>query len=136
MFAKNNILNIRYSARSKWIGLGSPAEIDGFCNFTDVKFCVRAGAIIVMHSLLQGRTYQQMLCRLCPDSDIRDSLLSYVCRHANVLPFDIPVNKRQVAELLYWVARYLGSERYNLYSNYDVPYMLSVIDEFKLRFTL
>lgn len=52
MIARNNVLNIRDNKSQIWFG--SDGSTKGFVNFADVKFCIRAGLIILRSYKFRG----------------------------------------------------------------------------------
>ena len=70
MIGKNNPLNIRYVKRNCWKGLDldNPCR-KGFCNFIDVRYSIRACAVLLMQTYRKKglRTYAELINRFAPE---------------------------------------------------------------------
>ena len=96
MIGINNPLNIRYSSGNKWKGQNGCNFARNnlrskFCNFTDVKFCVRAAGIILMHSYRKRgiTSYGKIISTFAPPVENNvGAYTKFVCDSLHVFPFD------------------------------------------------
>lgn len=99
---KNNPLNIRYNSRNKW--LGQCGEDNGFCEFSNIKYGIRAAGYLLMYSYRKAgyRTYSELITRFAPASDGNPTLnyIAFVCSSLHVFPFDEPKTLRNFAGLV------------------------------------
>lgn len=66
---KNNPLNIRYTSKSKWLGLiGSK---NGFCEFSSIEFGIRAGLYLILKTYKNRGwlTIRDIIMHWAPASD-------------------------------------------------------------------
>lgn len=103
MIGRNNPLNVRYSPLNKW--KGQSGRNRGFCNFRDIKFCIRAVYKILLNYGRRGiSTYEQKIVAYAPYCENPTSnYIRYVCEKCNVLPFDMPVSFEDYATLIYYM---------------------------------
>lgn len=108
MLYKNNPLNIRYSSCNKW--LGQCGENNGFCEFTNLCYGVRAAGYLLMHSYRKAgcKTYAQLITRFAPASDNNptQNYISYICGCLHVFPFDEPKTLGNFAGLIHFMWKF------------------------------
>lgn len=109
MIGRNNPLNIRYNPCNYWFGQSGKTQ--GFVNFRDLKFGIRAAAILLIrsyryieHGDFKPRTYSQLIHRFAPSSENpTGNYVKYVCDKCSCLPFDCPVSVEDFATLIYYM---------------------------------
>lgn len=128
MIVKNNPFNIE-SSNIKWKGLVDVH--DGLCEFSDIKYSVRAMAHILMWTYRKTGTFTY--------SDIVDRkshihynnqehpYLTFLCKTLQVKPDDQPKNVYQFARLLVRMAYYESS------FVLDLKYAIFLINHFKIK---
>lgn len=126
MIAKNNPFNIRNNRKNKWQGqIGSRK---GFCMFSDLKYGVRAAAIIIRNYYEHGLvTPRQIITRFAPPSENdTGSYISFVC--VSYLPADEPLcGDQQFVRLL---------ERMSAFEGNPIPWLRisEILSEYVFRF--
>lgn len=72
MIAKNNIFNVRYSKRNKWLGqIGSRR---GFVEFDSVDNGIRCCLVLLCNYIRNGYdTIEKIIYRFCPPTDGNDT---------------------------------------------------------------
>jgi len=98
----NNPVNIRVSS-DNWVGLANPRSKQGFFNFTDVRYCYRASAIIILKSYAARgvRTLSQVITTWAPPSENKtEKYIDFVVSKSG-LSRDAVINKSNIAKLLY-----------------------------------
>lgn len=128
MINKNNPFNIRYNAANKWIGLTGNHK--GFCEFSDLKYGIRAAAYILMVSYRKRGyvTYKQIVKRFAPSSENdTEAYLKYLCRTLQVQEDDKPHKVYDFARLLVRIAYYESC------FVLDLKYTIFVINHFNIK---
>ena len=89
----NNPLNIRRNPRNRWQGLREEQTDKSFCQFTEMKWGLRAAIRLMENYIRQGlQTPRQIIGRWAPPTE--NDTASYVrkaCQRAGLMP-DEPVN--------------------------------------------
>lgn len=127
MINKNNPFNIRYNPLNKWIGLIGNHK--GFCEFSDLKFAIRAAARILLVSYRKNGifSYSQIISRWAPSSENdTEAYLHFICKTLQVQPDDVPRNIYDYSRLLVRIAYYESS------FVLDLKYTIFVINHFKI----
>lgn len=129
MIGRNNILNIRYSKRNRW--LGQDGQRRGFCNFKSFSYCVRAGLILFCYSYRrQGLdTVEGIINRFAPPSENNtERYISFVCRKS-FYNRDEPLNHIfDYCSVLQWMVKFetgfdLGSDKiYEIYKHFNIRF--------------
>lgn len=128
MINKNNPFNIRYNAANKWIGLIGNHK--GFCEFSDLKFGIRAAAHILMVSYRKKGifNYKAIVERFAPSSENNtEAYLKFLCRTLQVDPLDEPSSVYEYARLLVRIAYYESS------FVLDLKYTIFIIHHFNIK---
>lgn len=128
MINKNNPFNIRYNASNKWRGLVGNHQ--GFCEFEDLQFSVRAAAHLLMWSYRKKNitTYRQIIATWAPPTENNtDSYLAFICKTLQVQPDDFPKTVYDYARLLVRIAYYESCFTLNL------NYTIYLIHHFNLK---
>lgn len=126
MIGKNNPFNIRTSA-FPWKGqLGSTR---GFCDFTDIRFGIRAAIYLLVKSYRRKgiNTIESIITRFAPVSENDTSrYIKYICKNTGFFP-DCPLLLNQYILVLRYISCFEGN---------PVSYILiqSVYEEFKTDF--
>lgn len=110
MVGKNNPFNIRFSRSNQWIG--QTGQTNGFVDFSDRIYGVRAAAILVLRSYRSKGilTISEIINRYAPTSENNTvKYVEYVCNQLGVFPFDIPKNKDEYYKLLVAMSRFEGN---------------------------
>lgn len=110
MVGKNNPFNIRFVKSNHWIG--QTGQTDGFVDFSDVIYGIRAAALLVMRSYRSKGilTISEIINRYAPPIENRTTnYINYVCSALGVFPFDIPQNKDEYYKLLAAMSRFEGN---------------------------
>ena len=98
----NNPVNIRVSS-DNWVGLANPRSKQGFFNFTDVRYCYRASAIIILKSYAARgvRTLSQVITTWAPPSENKtEKYIDFVVSKSG-LSRDAIITKSNISKLLY-----------------------------------
>lgn len=85
MIGDNNVFNIRYNKRNKWIG--QTGQKHGFCCFDTRAHGIRACFVILVNYIRSGHdTYRKIINRFAPPSE-NDTFryLDFVCSDSNVI---------------------------------------------------
>lgn len=103
MIGRNNPLNIRYSVLNKW--KGQSGYIRGFCNFREIRFCIRAAYKIFLAYRSRGIvTYEQIIMAFAPYvENPTASYIRYVCEKCCVDSWDKPSSTEDFATLIYYM---------------------------------
>lgn len=128
---KNNPLNIRMSG-SKWVGL--TGSKNGFCEFSDLKYGVRAACYLIMRTYRRyGFTsIKDIIARWAPPSENHtEGYISFVCKSTLYSMYDEIDNEMKVASLIDAMAIF-EQGKYNVL---DRVYVLKVIHEFNITFS-
>lgn len=107
MIGKNNLFNIRFSRNNMWIGQVS--QTNGFVNFSDVEYGIRAAALLIMRSYRSKDvlTISEIVNRYAPASENNTSkYIDFLCARLGCFPFDIPKDYDEYVRLLYWICVY------------------------------
>ena len=111
----NNPLNIRRNPRNRWQGLREEQTDRAFCQFTEMKWGLRAAIRLMENYIRQGlQTPRQIIGRWAPPTE--NDTASYVrkaCQRAGLTP-DEPVNSwpqlRDLIAAMCWIeSQYLPS---------------------------
>lgn len=130
MIGINNPLNIRYSRVNNW--LGQTGRTKGFCNFSDVKYCIRAAFKILMSYRRRGvKSYREIISAYAPPSENNtENYLRFVCQQLDENSFSVPNTRFQYARLIRVMAIFEGNplglssiEVYNIIAKFglDIP---------------
>lgn len=107
MIGKNNPFNIRFSRNNMWIG--QVGQTNGFVDFSDVEYSVRAAALLIMRSYRSKGvlTISEIVHRYAPVSENDTAkYIAFLCSHLGCFPFDIPENYSCYIRLLFWICVY------------------------------
>ena len=110
MIGKNNPFNIRFSRNNQWIG--QIGQTNGFVDFSDRIYGVRAAALLVLRSYRSKGilTISEIINRYAPTTENNTAkYVEYVCNQLGVFPFDIPKDKDEYYKLLAAMSRYEGN---------------------------
>jgi len=126
---KNNPLNIRYSGFNRWQGL--EGERNGFCEFSELSYGIRAAAIILMRSYRkQGIDKMRSLVRRWapPSENPTEKYLEFVRNKTKIWPDEALRQPAQYA-LIIWAMAWFEQGTKTAFSPADV---LKVINQFKI----
>ena len=101
MIGKNNPFNIRFVRSNHWIG--QTGQTDGFVDFSDVIYGIRAAALLVMRSYRSKGilTISEIINHYAPATENNTRrYIDFVCERLGVFPFDIPKNIDEYYKLL------------------------------------
>lgn len=107
MIGKNNLFNIRFSRNNMWIG--QVGQTQGFVDFSDVEYGIRAAALLIMRSYRSKGvfTISEIVHRYAPVSENDTAkYVAFLCSHLGCFPFDVPKNYTEYIYLLYWICVY------------------------------
>lgn len=107
MIGRNNPFNIRFSRNNIWIG--QVGQTNGFVDFSDVEYGIRAAAFLIMRSYRRQNvlTISEIIHRYAPVSENDTAkYVAYLCARLGCFPFDIPDNYTEYIRLLYWICVY------------------------------
>lgn len=107
MIGKNNPFNIRFSRNNMWIG--QVGQTNGFVNFSDEEYGIRAAALLIMRSYRSKGvlTISEIIHRYAPVSENDTSkYIAFLCSHLGCFPFDIPKDYAEYLDLLHWICVY------------------------------
>lgn len=109
MIGTNNPLNIRYSRVNNW--QGQTGRTKGFCNFSDVKYCIRAAFKILMSYRRRGvKSYREIIYAYAPPSENNtENYLRFVCQQLDENSFSVPNSLYQFACLIRVMAIFEGN---------------------------
>ncbi len=104
----NNPLNIRRNPRNKWRGMRPVQDDPSFCQFTEMKWGLRAAIRLMENYIKKGcKTPRQIISRWAPPSE--NNTASYVrkaCQRAGLDP-DFPVlfwaDLRKLIKAMSWI---------------------------------
>ena len=112
----NNPLNIRRNPRNRWRGLRKEQTDKSFCQFTEMKWGLRAAIKLLDNYIRRGaQTPRQIISRWAPPSE--NDTASYVrkaCQRAGLDP-DFPVlfwaDSKKLLRAMCWIeSRFLPSD--------------------------
>ena len=133
MIGKNNPLNVRYNPLNRWIG--QSGQTSGFCNFSDILYCIRAVAYLIMISYRKQGLYSvsEVISRYAPaDENNTSTYIKFVCLKTNFSPTSHIITVRQVAELIFFMSRFEGNDLFSY--GYDIYGIINCIKSFNLKF--
>lgn len=87
---RNNPYNIRYNVANNWQGQTEPSK--GFCQFSELRYGVRAGLLIVMNyrNLYNLKTPREIIERWAPS--IENDTVAYISFVGQLLDVDKPIS--------------------------------------------
>lgn len=107
MIGKNNPFNIRFSRNNMWIG--QVGQTKGFVDFSNVEYCIRAAALLIMRSYRSKGvlTISEIIHRYAPATE-NDTFkyIDFLCARLGCFPFDIPKDYAEYIRFLYWICVY------------------------------
>ena len=112
----NNPLNIRHAKQNRWRGLRKEQTDKSFCQFTEMKWGLRAAIRLMENYIRRGaQTPRQIISRWAPPSE--NDTASYVrkaCQRAGLDP-DFPVlfwaDSKKLLRAMCWIeSRFLPSD--------------------------
>lgn len=89
MIGKNNPFNIRYTKANRW--LGQTGHTNGFCDFSELAFGIRAALYLFYKSYARKRivTVRDVITRFAPPSENDTKMyIAFVCKYTKLLPDD------------------------------------------------
>lgn len=136
MIGINNPLNIRYSKVNKWKGQNGCNSaknnpLSKFCNFTHVKFCIRAAAIILMHSYRKRgiTSYGKIISTFAPVSENNvGDYTKFVCDSLHVSPFDDCTTLGNYSGILHYMMIFESGKENAL----PAHFIRDILNEFKI----
>lgn len=85
MVGKNNPFNIRYTKSNRW--LGQTGHTNGFCDFCEMAFGIRAGLYLFYKSYASKDivTVRDVITRFAPPSENNtENYIAYVCSYTQL----------------------------------------------------
>ena len=104
----NNPLNIRRNPRNRWRGLRKEQTDKSFCQFTEMKWGLRAAIRLMENYIRRGaQTPRQIISRWAPPSENNTSgYITQACQRAGLDP-DFPVlfwaDLRKLIKAMSWI---------------------------------
>ena len=112
----NNPLNIRRNPRNRWRGLRKEQTDKSFCQFTEMKWGLRAAIRLMENYIRRGaQTPRQIISRWAPPSENNTSgYVTQACQRAGLDP-DFPVlfwaDSKKLLRAMCWIeSRFLPSD--------------------------
>ena len=112
----NNPLNIRRNPRNRWRGLRKEQTDKSFCQFTEMKWGLRAAIRLMENYIRRGaQTPRQIISRWAPPSENNTSgYITQACQRAGLDP-DFPVlfwaDSKKLLRAMCWIeSRFLPSD--------------------------
>lgn len=120
MIGTNNPFNIRYSRSNKW--LGQTGHRKGFCCFSDLKYGIRACAVLLKnyYQFFHLTTISKMIYRFAPPFE-NDTIayIDFVAKHTKIPENYVIRSDDQFLRVLIAVSVYEGNplDRATIYEN-------------------
>lgn len=111
MIGKNNPLNVRYSRLNRW--KGQTGQRKGFCEFSDVKYGIRAALYLLWKSYPKKGllTYSEIISAYAPATENdTQKYIKFVTESMDVFPFDMPVLANDFCWMLHYMSIFEGNE--------------------------
>ena len=112
----NNPLNIRHAKQNRWRGLRKEQTDKSFCQFTEMKWGLRAAIRLMENYIRRGaQTPRQIISRWAPPSENNTSgYITQACQRAGLDP-DFPVlfwaDSKKLLRAMCWIeSRFLPSD--------------------------
>ena len=129
---KNNPLNIRYSAKTRW--QGQSGHCNGFCEFESLEYGIRAACYLILISYRRAGacTPAAIIRRWAPPSDNNptDKYITWVCEKANLVRFEQLYYTADVARMVVAMAEFEQGKA----PTFNATFVCDVIAKFKLNF--
>lgn len=127
---KNNPLNIRYEGCNHW--LGQVGNDHGFCEFSNLKYGIRAAAYLLMKSYRKSGCFslEEIVRRFAPISENpTESYINYLCMCLNVDRFYEPKTVLNYAGLIHYMWKFEQGSK----DVYPARWIVDIINEFNIK---
>lgn len=129
---KNNPLNIRYSAKTRW--QGQSGHCNGFCEFESLEYGIRAACYLILISYRRAGAYTPaaIIRRWAPPSDNNptENYINWVCENAHLVRFQELHYVSEVARMVVAMAEFEQGK----VPTFDATFVRNVIEKYKLNF--